>query len=103
MAAGNRAARVKTITNVPSVGVIKLDFRNSLSLSTDVPEPAEFKIMVQKNAGGVAKLQQALRANPVTRAAIVKRGIGFNQIAGAQIATSGALRLYIFSKWNTRP
>ena len=67
MNAGSRAAKVKAIKKVPSVGVIRLDF-NSMSPWSDLPTESDYRIMVSKNAGGVAKLQQALRSNPATRA-----------------------------------
>jgi hypothetical protein len=54
--------------------------------------------MVSRNAAGVNKLRQALRANPATRAALAKRGIDASQVAGAMISSNGSLRLYIFSR-----
>ena len=97
--AGKRAAKVPSIKRVPSVGVIRLDFYAVVPFNSDLPDPAEYRILAKRNAAGVAKLQNALRANPVTRDAIAKRGIGISQIAGAQISTNGSLRLYIFSNW----
>lgn len=96
--AGSRAAKVKAIKKVPSVGVVRLDFGPTFSVFSDRPDPADYRIMVQKNAGGVNKLRQALRSNPVTRAALAKRGIDPGQVAGAQISSNGSLRLYIFSR-----
>jgi hypothetical protein len=93
--AGNRAGRVKAITKVPSVGVVRLDTGPMLS---DQPDPADYRIMVSRNAAGVNKLRQALRANPATRAALAKRGIDASQVAGAMISSNGSLRLYIFSR-----
>lgn len=97
MNAGSRASTVKAIKRVPSVGVVRLDF-NSMSPWSNLPTPAEYRIMVSKNAAGVAKLRQALRANPATRAALARRGIDPGQVAGAQISSNGSLRLYIFSR-----
>jgi hypothetical protein len=98
MNAGSRAARVKTIKKVPSVGVIRLDFGPPISLWSNLPDPADYRIMVSKNQAGVNKLRQALRANPVTREALARRGISPSQVAGAQISSNGSLRLYIFSR-----
>ena len=98
MNAGSRAARVKTITKVPSGGVIRLDFGPVISRWSDLPDPAEYRIMVSKNQAGVNKLRQALRANPATREALARRGISPSQVAGAQISSNGSLRLYIFSR-----
>jgi len=97
MNAGNRASKVKAIKRVPSVGVVRLDLNPMMSFS-DLPDPAEYRIMVSRNAAGVAKLRQALRSNPATREALAKRGIDPNQVAGAQISSNGSLRLYIFSR-----
>lgn len=97
MDAGHRADRVKTIRKVPSVGVIRLDMGPIIS-SSDIPDRSEYRIMVSRNAAGVNKLRRALAANPATRAALAKRGISPNQVAGAQISSNGSLRLYIFSR-----
>lgn len=98
MNAGSRAARVPGIKKVPSVGVIRLDFWGDAIFMSDIPTASEYRIMVKKNAAGVAKMRRALSANPVTRAAIAKRGIAIGQIGGAQISTNGSLRLYIFDR-----
>lgn len=97
MNAGNRASKVKAIKRVPSVGVVRLDLNPMMAFS-DLPDPAEYRIMVSRNAAGVAKLRQALRSNPATREALAKRGIDPGQVAGAQISSNGSLRLYIFSR-----
>jgi hypothetical protein len=97
MNAGNRASKVKAIKRVPSVGVVRLDLNPMMAFS-DLPDPAEYRIMVSRNAAGVAKLRQALRSNPATREALARRGIDPNQVAGAQISSNGSLRLYIFSR-----
>lgn len=103
MNAGKRADQVKSITNVPSVGVVRLDMRMAPMMGSDIPTWPEYKIMVQKFSGGVKKLQLALMANPVTRAALAKHGVADWQVAGVQISSKGSLRLYIFSKWDRRP
>lgn len=98
MSAGTRANRVKSIKRVPSVGVIRLDIGPSMLNWSDAMDPAEYRILARNNAAGVSKLQRELRANPVTRAALSKRGINPSQVAGAQISSNGSLRLYIFSR-----
>lgn len=102
MNAGTRADQVKSITKVPSVGVIRLDLR-LVPLGSDVPTWMEYKIMVQKFSGGVNKLRRALMANPVTSAALARNGVEAWQVAGVQISSKGSLRLYIFSRWDSRP
>lgn len=103
MNAGRRADEVKSITKVPSVGVIRLDIRLVPLAGSDVPTWMEYKIMVQKFSGGVNKLRRALMANPVTRAALAKNHVEAWQVAGVQISSNGSLRLYIFSRWDSRP
>ncbi len=103
MNAGKRADQVKSISNVPSVGVVRLDFSLVPRMGSDIPTWPEYKIMVQKFSGGVNKLRRALMANPVTRAALAKHGVADWQVAGVQISSNGSLRLYTFSKWDRRP
>lgn len=98
--AGKRANQVPGITKVPSVGVIRLDVPTIPMFNGDVPDWQEFKIMTQRNAAGVAKLQKNLAANPVTAAALAKNRVSPWQVAGVQIGSNGALRLYIFSARN---
>lgn len=98
MNAGSRASRVASITKVPSVGVIRLDIRRVPSFMSDVPDPAEYRILASRNAKGVARLQQALRANPVTRQALARHGVSPSQVVGVQVSSKGSLRLYIFSR-----
>lgn len=103
MNAGKRADQVSSITKVPSVGVIRLDFRFVPMVGSDVPSWPEYKIMVQKFSGGVNKLRRALMANPVTRDALARNHVEDWQVAGVQISSKGSLRLYIFSRWDNRP
>lgn len=98
--AGKRAAQVPGIKKVPSVGVIRLDVPTIPMFNGDVPDWQEFKIMTQRNAAGVAKLQRNLAANPVTAKALAKNHVSPSQVAGVQIGSNGALRLYIFSARN---
>lgn len=97
-AAGSRASKVKAIKRVPSVGVVRLDVGPSIRRWSDGMTPAEYRILANKNAAGVSKLQRELRNNPVTRDALAKHGISPSQVAGAQISSNGSLRLYIFSR-----
>lgn len=98
MNAGKRATKVASLKKVPSVGVIRLDFRVAPTFRSDLPDPAEYRILASRNAKGVAKLQQALRSNPVTREVLARRGISPSQVAGVQVSSNGSLRLYIFSR-----
>jgi hypothetical protein len=98
MYAGKRAGEVRAIKRVPSVGVVRLDTGPTINRWSDAPDPAEYRIMVSRNAAGVNKLRQALRANPVTREALARHGIDPGQVAGVQISSNGSLRLYIFSR-----
>ena len=98
--AGTRAKQVPGIKNVPSIGIIRLDVPTIPMFSGDIPDWQEFKIMTQSNAAGVARLQRALAANPVTAAALARVRVQPSQVAGVQIGSNGALRLYIFSSRN---
>jgi hypothetical protein len=98
--AGKRANQVPGIKKVPSVGVIRLDIPTIPMFNGDVPDWQEFKIMTQRNAAGVAKLQKNLAANPVTAAALAKNHVQPWQVAGVQIGSNGSLRLYIFTGKN---
>ena len=84
MMAGKRANQVPGIKKVPSVGVIRLDIPTVPMFRGDIPDWQDFKIMTQKNAAGVAKLQKALAANPVTRAALAKHRVQPWQVARAR-------------------
>lgn len=97
MNAGKRAAQVPGLKKVPSVGVVRLDVPGFAVEMNGIPTPAEYRIMVQKNAAGVARLQKALAANPVTSAALARVRVEPWQVAGVMIGSNGALRLYIFS------
>lgn len=97
--AGSRAAKVRQVKKVPSVGVIRLDMWTSPTFSnSSIPDASDFRILAQRNAAGVKRLQQALQANPVTREALAKRGISPRQVAGVQVSSNGSLRLYIFRR-----
>jgi hypothetical protein len=91
MSAGSAAAKVKQIKRVPSVGVLSLNvpyFRGGTSFS-------EYRVSASKNAAGINRLQSALYRNPVTRKALVERGIPINQIVGVRISSNGSLRVYV--------
>lgn len=98
--AGRQAAQVPSIKKVPSVGIIRLDVPTVPMFNGDIPDWQEFKIMVQGNAAAVGRLQRALAANPVTAAALARVRVQPSQVAGIQIGSNGALRLYIFSARN---
>jgi hypothetical protein len=96
ISAGSRAARVARIDHVPSVGVIRLDFRSVPRFRNDsIPDVSEFRILAEKHARGIARLQAALNRNPATREALVDHGISVRRGVGAQISSNGSLRLYL--------
>jgi hypothetical protein len=97
MSAGSRAAAIRALRHVPSVGVINLNTGHRMGLRDDssVPDVSEFRIAASKYAGGIAKLRAALAANPVTRKALAKRGIAIGHVVGVKIGSNGALRLYL--------
>lgn len=97
MAAGTRAAQIRQLRHVPSVGAVRLDSRPGHNLLRDssLPDPREFRIAASRHAAGIARLQAALTANPVTRRALERRGIAINRVVGVRIGTNGSLRLYL--------
>ena len=97
MSAGSRAAAVRALKQVPSVGVVRLDIRRSPRMFDDsgLPDVSEFRIAAGRHAAGIAKLRSALKANPVTRKALAARGIPVNRVVGVRIGSNGSLRLYM--------
>jgi hypothetical protein len=95
LSAGSRAGRIAGIDDVPGVGVVNLNIPRSFHRSDSIPRPEEFRISAAKNAAGIRRMQKALRANPVTRAALADHGVAVNSIVGVTISSSGSLRLYI--------
>lgn len=95
MSAASRAAAIRRLKHVPSVGVIDLRIRTVPRFSDDAVDVSEFRIFAGKYASGIAKLRAALKANPATRKALQSRGIPINRVVGVRIGSSGALRLYI--------
>ena len=94
ISAGSRAAAVYRIKSVPSVGIINLAFRNTARFRSDVPDVSEYRISSEKHYAGISKLRSALRANPVTRAAVAQHGVSVNRVVGVDIYSNGSLRFY---------
>ena len=71
MSAGSRAATVRGVRKVPSVGVVNLNFqpyhRFSDNNDTNI---VELRLMATRNAAGIRRLQSALASNPVTAKAL---------------------------------
>ena len=95
LSAGQRAAIVARLRQVPSVGVVDLRFRAHSRKKFDLPEPAAFRISVAKNQAGVNRLRRALVANPVTRAAMERHHIDVDHVAGVKISSGGSLRFFM--------
>ncbi|MFO1121423.1 MAG: hypothetical protein U1F47_03770 [Hyphomicrobiales bacterium] len=91
--ASRTAQKVRSIGSVPSVGVLSLNvphFANCTDFS-------QYQIFVQRNAGGVSALRNALRSNPVTRQALQSRGIPIGLIAAVRVSSNGSLRVYVLN------
>lgn len=96
MASGSRAAAVRKIRKVPSVGVVNLNIRRTpMMYDSSLPDLYELRGSARHNAAGIRKLRAALKANPVTRNALTARGIPINRIVGVRISSNGSLRVYI--------
>ena len=94
MSAGDRAPLVARVRNVPSVGVIRLDFFRA-PRQDSIPDYGSFKMLARKYSGGIARLQAAMRGNPAVRNALEERGIPISRVVGVQVGSNGALRLYL--------
>ncbi len=95
LSAGSRAGRVAAIREVPSVGVVNLNTRRGFLGNDSVPSREEFRISASKNAGGIRRMQGALRSNRVTRAALAEHGVSPGAVVGVTISSNGSLRLYV--------
>lgn len=95
MSAASRAAAIRRLKHVPSVGVVDLRIRTVPRFSDDAVDVSEFRVFAGKYASGIAKLRAALKANPVTRKALQSRGIPIDRVVGVRIGSTGALRLYV--------
>ena len=95
MSAGSRAAIVRRLRAVPSVGVVDLRFRAHSRFKSELPDHAEFRISAEKNWAGVQRLRAALAANPVTRAAMQRHHVNINRVVGVMISSNGSLRFFI--------
>ena len=95
LGAGKTASAIGGLHNVPSVGVIHIDWGFASSFSHMGNEIATLKIYEERNAGGIAQLRHALGANQVTRRALANHGVNINQVVGVSIGGSGSLRVFV--------
>jgi hypothetical protein len=95
MKAGNRADQIAALRHVPRVTVINLRLLGMRNVRRAKFELAEFKISAEKNAAGINRLRKALKANPVTRAALAETGVDFNRILAVHIFSNGSLRVFV--------
>jgi hypothetical protein len=94
--AGKIAAKINSLHNVPSVGVINLNFAFASPFSQSGNDVATLKIYAERNAAGINQLHHALSANPVTRRALAAHGVNISQVVGIGIGSSGSLRVFKF-------
>ena len=98
MRAGSTAQKISRIRNVPSVGVINLrrDSIQAFGYPGDYTDTIqEYRLTVEKNAGGINKLRAALRANPATRRALADHGVSLNRVVAVDVGSNGSLRVYV--------
>jgi hypothetical protein len=97
MAASSRAATVRGLRKVPSVGVVNLNFQPYHRYSDNSSETnvVELRIMARRNAAGIRRLQSALASNPVTARALSRHGVDIGRVVGVMVSSGGSLRLYI--------
>ena len=95
-AARNAASNSTTHTQAPRVGR-KVRFKIQRCEGPGKPSTYEtYEVAVEHGANVISCLRQ-IAANPVTAAALARNHVKPSQVAGAQIGSNGALRLYIFS------
>lgn len=95
MSAGSRAAIVRQLDEVPSVGVVDLRFRGRPRFRSNLPDVADFRISAEKNHAGIARLRRALAANPVTRDAMARHHVKVSRVVGVMISSNGSLRFFV--------
>lgn len=95
LSAGSRAAAIKRLKAVPSVGVVNLNIRTVPRFRSSETDVAEYRISAGKNISGIKRLRAALAANPATRRALASRGIAIGRVVGVDVYSSGSIRLYI--------
>lgn len=98
MRAGSSAQKISRIKNVPSVGVINLrrDSIQAFGYPGDYTDTIqEYRLTVEKNAGGINRLRAALRANPATRRALADHGVSLSRVVAVDVGSNGSLRVYI--------
>jgi hypothetical protein len=95
MRAGATAAKIKRLKSVPSVGLIDLSKRRGPRYASEFDAIIEYRLTVQRNAGGVKALRAALRGNAVTRKALTSRGIDIGRVVAVDVGSNGALRVFI--------
>jgi hypothetical protein len=95
LSAGSRAAAVKRLRTVPSVGVVNLNLRTVPRFRSNETDVAEYRISAGKNFSGIKRLRAALAANPVTLRALGSRDISIGRVVGVDISSNGSLRLYV--------
>jgi hypothetical protein len=98
MRAGSTAQKIARIKNVPSVGVINLRLdavggSGFIGGYTDTIQ--DYRLMVERNAGGISKLRSALRANSVTRNALAEHGVSLGRVVAVDVGSNGSLRVYV--------
>jgi hypothetical protein len=94
MSSALSARRIATLNGVPSVGVVYLPNR----IVRSGEDYIQWRLSAEKNSVGVAKLQRALRSNPITRAELKSRNIPISHVVGVKISSRGDLRLFLLRR-----
>jgi hypothetical protein len=93
--AGTAAARIRSISEVPAVGVIWLDVHSLPMLDSRSADASDYRIAAGRHAGEIKRLRAALRSNPATRRTLAKHGIAVDRVVGVRIGSNGALRIFV--------
>ena len=93
--AGLAAAQIKTLRNVPSVGVFVIDSLMPSMMGQSGPHPSDLTLIADHNSVWVNRLRHALSSNPVTRRVMAQHGVDVNRVDGVSIGASGSLRFFV--------
>ena len=95
LSAGSASAKIRNLKSVPSVGIVRVQFGFVPRLGEDGENASTLLLSAERNSSSIAKLRAALANNPVTRHALEQHGVAVSHVIGANVGSSGALRLFV--------
>ncbi len=90
------STRIAGIRHVPGIGVINLNAPSGpFEIDRNYMDARDFRALARAYAPGVSRMRRALRANPVTRAALADHGVDLGEVVGVRVSSNGSLRLFV--------